>query len=617
MATAHRGLDADTVARFSEQPRDLVDETARRWVKHSLIEDRSLTDPSRHGVWTVDVVRDLDRRFNGNPLVSGEGGGTFSGKWEIQLDGGSPALMLLAAEILLVHFLFVNSVTYRGKLDVLNATVAGTEVTLDPASVPMRAMAQGIGHPGVGFNTRRDLQVGYLIDFCLRLKQLGRDERAALLEKPWALRDFADDTDKPLREMRHIVLHLLHPETFERMSSGAHKREIATAFADLVENPGLDVDEQLFAIRSKLTTLMPRGNAPGQAIDFYHPPLRGVWESAGDSGEGAGDLEALGWKKQIVLYGPPGTSKTYQARELAETIIRRAALRRWGFRSFIERGELVETAVRANISWVQLHPGFGYPEFIRGLRLDGDRTRYHPGLLPIVVDRYRDQELPDGLAALPVVLVLDEINRTDLSAMFGEAFSLLEAGQRGRAVTLPGINPDEPPATLALPEDLYLIGTMNEIDQSVETLDFALRRRFLWRECPFERETLLEIIQARWADAVRGVPYDHAAEQLSRFADHAETLNAAISESAVLGRAYHVGHTYFADIVFFLGTWLSTRKNRPANGAYLWRQPRDQPQPPLFDLWNRSLKPLLEQYLAGIDDRDQQMDRLRRAFLSQ
>lgn len=617
MATAYRGLDVDVVARFSERPRDLVDETVRSWIEQCLLADRSLTDPSRDGVWKVEVLRDLDRRFNGNPLVSGEGGGTFTGKWAIQLEGGSRELVLLAAEILLVHFLFVNSVTYRGKVEVINATVAGTEVTLDPESLPMRAMAQGIAHPGVGFNTRRDLQVGYLIDFCLRLKQLEQGDRAVLLKDPWALRDFADTTTMPLREMRHIVLHLLHPESFERISSGTHKREISTAFGDLVDISGLDVDEQLLAIRSKLTTLMPRGNAPGNAIDFYHPPLLGVWERAGDSGEGVGDLEALGWKKQIVLYGPPGTSKTYQARELAETIIRRAALSRWGFKTFVERTELVDSAVAANISWVQLHPGYGYPEFIRGLRLDGDRTRFHPGLLPAVVDRYRDQDLPDGLEPLPVVLVLDEINRTDLSAMFGEAFSLLEAGQRGRAVTLPGINPDEPPATLVLPEDLYLIGTMNEIDQSVETLDFALRRRFLWRECPFERETLLKIIQERWADAVQGIQYDHAAEQLSRFADHAERLNTAISDSAVLGRAYHVGHTYFADIVYFLGTWLSTRKSRPANGAYLWRQPRDQPQPPLFDLWNRSLRPLLEQYLAGVDDRDEQMDRLRIAFLGQ
>jgi hypothetical protein len=68
------------------------------------------------------------------------------------------------------------------------------------------------------------------------------------------------------------------------------------------------------------------------------------------------------------------------------------------------------------------------------------RPRYRPGLLPEVVRHAESKVLPDGLAPLPVVLVLDEINRTDLSAMFGEAFSLLEAGQRGRAVTLPGIN---------------------------------------------------------------------------------------------------------------------------------------------------------------------------------
>ena len=335
-----------------------------------------------------------------------------------------------------------------------------------------------------------------------------------------------------------------------------------------------------------------------------------MWESnAQGDGDGAGDLEALLWKKQIVFYGPPGTSKTFQARRLAEILIRRVALDRWQPEHYFAQLQAVEALVESNIHTVQLHPAFGYPEFIRGLHLEGEQTVYRPGLLLDVIKQAATQEVPQGLPPLPVVLVLDEMNRTDVSAMLGEAFSLLESGQRGRTITLPGANGHDGPATLTIPHDLFLIGTMNEIDQSVETLDFALRRRFLWRECPFERETLLDIIASRWDSDIKRFKIDDALEQLNLFADRADGLNQAIADSGALGRAYQIGHTYFADITFFLGTWLHGRKTRPPKGTYLWTS-QNKPQPPLVDLWDRSLKPLLEQYLAGSDLRKQELQRL-------
>ena len=186
------------------------------------------------------------------------------------------------------------------------------------------ALDEWIEHPGIGFNTRRDLQVAYLIDFARRLKALPRDEAEAVLADPWRLRDFADDTPEAVREMRHIVLHLLHPERFERISSGTHKREIAEAFGGLLDDGAPeDVDERLLAIRERLEKLLPKGNTTSGAVDFYHPPLHGIWEAeAAAESDGTGDVEALEWKKQLVLYGPPGTGKTFLAARLAETVIR-------------------------------------------------------------------------------------------------------------------------------------------------------------------------------------------------------------------------------------------------------------------------------------------------------
>src|SRR5207244_2041746 len=81
---------------------------------------------------------------------------------------------------------------------------------------------------------------------------------------------------------------------------------------------------------------------------------------------------------------------------------------------------------------------------------------------------------------------------TDLSRMLGECFSLLE--NRDRSVQLPGSDD----ARLTFPSDLYVIGTMNLIDQSVEQIDFALRRRFLWIECLFDEDTLLRVAGELW-----------------------------------------------------------------------------------------------------------------------
>ena len=472
--------------------------------------------------------------------------------------------------------------------------------------------------PGIGFNTRRDVQVAYLIDFVRRLKALPVEEREALLDDAWALRDFADDTDEPVREMRHVLLHLLRPDEFERISSGTHKREIASAFVGLLDDDAPDdVDERLFAIRGRLESYLPKGNTKKGVVDFYWPPLHGVWEStAGDEGDGTGDLEALTWKGQLVLYGPPGTSKTYQARQLAETLIRRAALREWGPEAFFSNIDALEGEhglVQRNIFWQQLHPGYGYEQFIRGLRLEGDETRYRPGYLPWVVEQLAAQSPPDGLPPLPGVCVLDEMNRTNLAEMLGEAFSLLERDRRGDVQQLPGFNAEQEPDELVIPKDLFFIGTLNEIDQSVETLDFALRRRFLWRVCPFERDTLLAIIADRWEGDVGRFSYEDAAVQLERFADRAEQLNAVIEESDELGRQYAVGHTYFADIAFFIGPWVHARKYKPANGTFLWTA-SGRPQPPLEDLWARSLRPLLEQYLAGSDARLEEMKRLAETY---
>jgi 5-methylcytosine-specific restriction protein B len=217
-------------------------------------------------------------------------------------------------------------------------------------------------------------------------------------------------------------------------------------------------------------------------------------------------------------------------------------------------------------------------------------------------------------AALPVVLVLDEINRTDLSRMFGEAFSLLE--NRDAVALLPGINPGEAAVQLRLPGDLYVIGTMNLIDQSVEQLDFAMRRRFFWRACEFEREPIVEVNRARWEEfAPSRYGWDRAEHDVERLADRAQELNREIAGSNHLGAQYALGHTYFFDAAYLAGSWLQGKKR--LSGGPLWTG-KGKPQPPLLDLWSLSLEPVLGQYLEGVDPATarEEMEKLRDVLLA-
>ena len=152
-------------------------------------------------------------------------------------------------------------------------------------------------------------------------------------------------------------------------------------------------------------------------------------------------------RQQIIFQGPPGTGKTYVARKLAEFF--------------------AESKNRVHL--VQFHPSYAYEDFIEGIRptLDGTQTAFRlvPGPLRRAAAAARDEPNADHF------LVIDEINRGNLAKVFGELYFLLE--YRDAEIRLPYSN-----APFSLPDNLYLIGTMNTADRSIALVDLALRRRF-------------------------------------------------------------------------------------------------------------------------------------------
>ncbi len=595
------------MARWTEHKRETIDAVVDQWRDECLQGDGSLLFETP--LWTEANLDRIYERFNKNPLTDDR---QFEEKLKEQV-GDDPDLVHLGAEILGVYFLFTSGVHAARKRELIGEVLGWIGGSFDSAKPLWQAMAEGIGNPGPGFNMARDVQVGFVIDFARRWKKEGPARRAELLADPWALRDFIDESEESLREMRHILLHLLRPDEFERIASGPHKHQIAAAFADLLtEDAPEDLDERLLAIRRRLAELLPKGNTRTGEIDFYHSPLAGIWDQSAAGGEGLSSLAALDHKRQLILYGPPGTGKTHRAKALAERVIRHHALRRWKPARYFGQQERLDELMLSHIRRLQLHPAYSYEEFVRGLRLEGERTAYQNGYLLKLIDEIEREEHPDGEEPLPWVLILDEINRTDLSRLLGEAFSLLE--DRESEVELIGQEDGAPAVKLALPRDLFVIGTMNLIDQSVEQIDFALRRRFLWERLGFEREAIPLVVGARWrsrSEFSRRYPWEMLEGDIERLADHAALLNREIAGSDYLGSQYEIGHTYFFDVDAFIAGWprlqAKTRTSR-----FLWKK-SGQPLPPLEDLWERSLQPLLEQYLAGIDAqaREQELRQLR------
>ena len=199
-------------------------------------------------------------------------------------------------------------------------------------------------------------------------------------------------------------------------------------------------------------------------------PLYLLNQCAEDTGFDLETLErwvrAIRRKRQAVLYGPPGTGKTYVAEHLARHLI-------GGTDGFSDL--------------VQFHPAYAYEDFIQGIRPQSDDDgglRY-----PIVPGRFLEfcerAESRHGTC----VLIIDEINRANLSQVFGELMYLLE--YRSRSIPLAG------GGRLRIPENVLIIGTMNTADRSIALVDHALRRRFAFLRLLPNHEVLRKYHQSR------------------------------------------------------------------------------------------------------------------------
>ncbi len=178
----------------------------------------------------------------------------------------------------------------------------------------------------------------------------------------------------------------------------------------------------------------------------------------------------------------------------------------------------------------------------------------------------------------PFVFIIDEINRGEISKIFGELFFSIDPGyrgERGRVNTqYQNMIPDDDvfKKGFFVPENVYIIGTMNDIDRSVESMDFAMRRRFTWKEVtPKDTESMLDTLTC----------VHEAKATMAR-------LNKAITETDGLGAAYQIGPSYFLKL--------------EKNGGNFSR------------LWEMNIEPLLKEYLRGFRKTSETLDKFKAAY---
>ena len=503
---------------------------AEYWKERCLLGSQSLF--TERSLWTREGFDELHELY----VERTKDGLSATSYWDelaYKLKSGSPDVICLWAEMTWVYHLIQSSksmkaATKRNRIHTI-WNWSKRDLPADHDLLSDAVLGAGVANTGGGHNMHMWREYRFFVNAMYQWFLLEIGEREFLLHHPWDYASWLDAGKFAKKRMfRHVLLFLLFPDEFEPIVTGNIKSEIVKFFGGgngLKPTDVIAIDQALLAIRQHLERGYP------SEVHFYRSPIKGLWQTQPGGNDGSDDdsytpeqaqqdlflesdrfdhlLTSIKSSKNLILQGPPGTGKTFMARRIAWCLIER------------ETNEFTEM--------VQFHQSYAYEDFVEGFRPTKEGGF---DLKPGIFRRFceRAQVNPD----IPHVFIIDEINRGNLSRIFGELLMLIEQDKRSEDYAVALTYSDEP---FYVPENIFILGMMNTADRSLALVDYALRRRFAFEmlEPAYGHPAFEKHLTKKGVDP----------ELVRRISERMAKLNETIRKDKELGPGFEIGHSYF------------------------------------------------------------------------
>ena len=417
----------------------------------------------------------------------------------------------------------------------------------------------GFASPGSYYYSNKSFELAYIIKFLKKYLEKDENDKEIDILKELGNSITINGKEKTA-SIYNALLYLFKPEEYVPIISNTHKEDIINAFeSKYCEIVTDDIDKKLKEIECGLKNALKNEEKLKENI-FYDDRVKNMWS-------GGIDFES----KNIILYGALGTGKTFQTKQT------------------IEARKIIEENHEYKI--VQFHPSYSYEDFMDGVKPIGIENgamkfELRNGVFKqMCIDAFKNlKNSQEGKEELKkYYFVADEINRAELSRVFGELLLCLEEDKRLRyeGKNLQGmlvktansslwdnekhavyIDEKTKEGYFGVPENLYFIGTMNDIDKSIDSFDMALRRRFVWKRYSCNYDVIAE-------------HFDKSSEdKLETYVEFCKDINEYITSDKGLGLddSYELGHSYFL-------------------------KPKNLSKKEISKLWEGHISPLLKEYL--------------------